>query len=286
MRLRVDSSRPLSDQPGRGHNRWHPDLTPVLTVSPGEVFTIETLDGFDGQLTRASRSEDIPSLALGRAHPLTGPIFVEGAEPGDLLEVELLEYESAEFGVSACVPGLGLLSDLFPDPYVVHWELDTGFARSDALPGVAVPESIFAGVLGVAPSHRQMEAMRRREEELAARGGAVAASLPADAVPPDAADGLRTIASPGDRREPRRPGPRGRQPGAAAGERHGRPALDRRPALRAGRRRGMRHRDRDRRRGDGASRADPGPGLDAALADVRDPGPPGAPMPGDDGTSL
>jgi formamidase len=194
MRLHVDTSRPLAEEPRSGHNRWHPDLPPLATVAPGDVITIETRDGFDGQLTRLSRHEDALSLALGRAHPLTGPIYVEGARPGDVLEVELLDYEAGDFGASACIPGFGLLGDLFPDPYVVKWELCGGFARSDALPGVAIPASMFAGVVGVAPSHMLMEAMRSREAKLAVRGGEVAAELPEDAVPPAAAAGLRTIA--------------------------------------------------------------------------------------------
>jgi formamidase len=193
MRLRVDASRPLAEEPASGHNRWHPDIAPLATVRPGERITVETRDGFDGQLTPASRHEETTAMSLGRAHPLTGPIFVEGAEPGDALEVELLAYEADAVGMSACIPGLGFLADAFPDPYIVAWELDSGFARTPALPGIAIPAGIFAGVLGVAPSHELMEAMRRREAELAARGASVADPHPEDAIPADAANGLRTV---------------------------------------------------------------------------------------------
>jgi formamidase len=184
-------SRRLSAE--RAHNRWHPDLEPVAAVRPGESLTLETRDGIDGQLTRASVHADAGRLDRGLPHPLTGPIRVEGAEPGDLLEIEFLAYETDDFGVTAIIPGFGFLADLFPDPFVVKWELRNGFARSDELPGIAVPAEVFAGVVGVAPSHELMEEMHRREEEIAARGGPAVEPMPESAIPPSAAAGLRTI---------------------------------------------------------------------------------------------
>jgi formamidase len=110
-----------------------------------------------------------------------------------VLEIELVAYETADFGVTALIPGFGFLADLFPDPYVVGWEIAGGRAVSAELPGVAVPGAPFAGVAGVAPSHGLMEEIRAREEALRTRGGAVADELPEAAVPPGAASGLRTI---------------------------------------------------------------------------------------------
>jgi formamidase len=175
------------------HNRWHPELEPVATVAPGQELTLETEDGLAGQLGRDSSHEDAGSLDLGLGHPLAGPVRVEGAEPGDLLEVELLAYRTANFGVTAVIPGFGYLADLFPDPYLVKWEIEGGRAGSPELPGVAVPEATFAGVGGVAPSHETVARVRAREEELRARGGAVADDLPETALPLEAAGGLRTI---------------------------------------------------------------------------------------------
>ena len=137
----------------RIHNRWHPDLEPVASVAPGVEVTLEARDGIDGQLTRTSTHADVLGLDLGLGHPLTGPVYVESAEPGDLLEVELLAYEPADFGVTALIPGFGFLADLFADPYLVKWELAEGVARSHELPRVAIPAEVFAGVIGVAPSH-------------------------------------------------------------------------------------------------------------------------------------
>ncbi len=175
------------------HNRWHPDLPPIAEVAPGEEIRLETEEGLGGQFTRDSTHEDVGRADLGLGHPLTGPVYVKGAEPGQVLEVELLAYESDDFGSTALIPGFGFLADLFPDPYLVKWEITDGVARSAELPGVAVPEELFAGVVGVAPSHERLEAFRRREEELRVRGQPVADPLPETAIPPEAADGLRTI---------------------------------------------------------------------------------------------
>jgi formamidase len=175
------------------HNRWHPDIPPVAEVAPGEEIRLETEEGLAGQLTRDSTHADAGRMHLGLGHPLSGPVYVSGATPGDVLEIELVSYESADFGTTAVIPGFGFLADLFPEPYVVKWEIAAGLARSQELPGVAVPEEIFAGVVGVAPSRERMEAFRKREEALRAQGQAVADPFPEAAVPPEAADGLRTI---------------------------------------------------------------------------------------------
>jgi formamidase len=175
------------------HNRWHPDLEPIAEVAPGEEIQLECADGLDGQLTRESSHADAATLDLGLGHPLTGPVYVTGAEPGDVLEIELLRYETDDFGTTAVIPGFGYLADLFTDPYLVKWEIRDGLARAAELPGVAVPEDAFAGVIGVAPSHERLDAIRRREEALAEQGQPVADSMPEGAVPPEAADGLRTI---------------------------------------------------------------------------------------------
>ena len=175
------------------HNRWHPDLEPLAEVDVDEEVRLETEDGLAGQLRRESTHADAGRLNLGLGHPLTGPLYVRGAEPGDVLEVQFLEYETTDFGTTALIPGFGYLADLFPDPYLVKWEIEDGVARSNELPGVAVPEETFAGVVGVAPSRALLEEFRAREEALRERGQAVADSFPDTAVPPVARDGLRTI---------------------------------------------------------------------------------------------
>ena len=175
------------------HNRWHPDIAPVVTVAAGETLTLEAEDGLAGQLTRESTHADCATLDLGLGHPLAGPVEIIGAKPDDVLEVEFLEYRSADFGVTAVIPGFGFLADRFTDPFLVKWEIDDDVARSGELPGVAVPADTFAGVVGVAPSRGRLEELRRREERIRERGGPVADPAPETARPRSAAGGLRTI---------------------------------------------------------------------------------------------
>jgi formamidase len=177
----------------KSHNRWHPDLPPVATVAPGDEVTFECTDGIGGQLTRESTHADAGTLDLGLGHPLTGPVFVQGAEPGTVLEVAFVAYEPDGFGVTPVIPGFGYLADLFPEPYVVKWEIADGLARSEELPGVAIPQDMFAGVVGVAPSAQRLAGYLAREEALRERGQPVADSLPDRAVPPESAEGARTI---------------------------------------------------------------------------------------------
>jgi formamidase len=175
------------------HNRWHPGLQPVATVAPGDEVTFDCTDGIGGQLDRSSTHAEAGGLNLGVAHPITGPVAVEGAEPGTVLEVDFLGYEPDDFGTTAVIPGFGYLADLFPEPFLVKWEIAGGLARSEELPGVAVPQDMFAGVIGVAPSPERLAGYLAREDELRARGQPVADSMPEGAVPAEAADGARTI---------------------------------------------------------------------------------------------
>jgi formamidase len=175
------------------HNRWHPGLEPVAAVRPGAEITLETRDGIDGQLTSESTHADVLALDLGLGHPLTGPLYVDGAEPGDLLEVELLAFEEDSFGTTAIIPGFGFLADLFTEPYLVKWRIEGGLARAAELPGVAVRGAPFPGVVGVAPSPELLELFRARENAIREAGGPVADPAPETAVPPAARDGLRTI---------------------------------------------------------------------------------------------
>ena len=175
------------------HNRWHPEIAPSTTVEPGVELTLHAEDGIAGLLTRTSTHADCLTLDLGLAHPLAGPVEVVGAEPGDVLEIEFVAYEPADFGVTAVIPGFGFLADRFAEPFLVKWEIEDGVARSDELPGVAVPGDTFAGVVGVAPSPRRLEEILEREELIRKRGGPVADQAPESAVPSSAANGLRTI---------------------------------------------------------------------------------------------
>jgi formamidase len=161
-------------------------------VDPGAEVTFEIRDSRDRTITRESQHEDLLATR-SLAHPLTGPLAVRGAEPGDVLEVEILGYETDDFGWTAIWPGSGWLGDLFERPFLTRWELDGERARSEQLPGVAVRAGPFAGVIGVAPSPELVERVRRREAELASSGASFDLPTPELAVPPEAGDGLRTF---------------------------------------------------------------------------------------------
>ena len=129
--LAIDPARPLAQQPQTGHNRWHEDIPPALEVAPGDTVILETRDAFDGQLSPASTRDDVGALNLGPVHPLTGPVYIQGAQPGDLLEVKLLDVDPDPFGswgYTVEVPGFGFLRDAFPEPFIAHWHL-TGKRR-------------------------------------------------------------------------------------------------------------------------------------------------------------
>jgi formamidase len=196
----IDPSKPLGEEPGTGHNRWHEDIEPVVEVDPGDTVVYETRDAFDGQLNRASTAEDVENLDLSGVHPLTGPVFVKGAEPGDLLEVKLVAVEAdpwEQWGYTVEVPGFGFLRDEFPDPYIVHWRLHGNeYAESEQLPGVRIRCNPHPGVLGLAPSVELRQRVTEREGALAERGGFALLPDPEGAVPTDeeiAREGLRTI---------------------------------------------------------------------------------------------
>ncbi len=192
----VDRSIPLSKCPHEGHNRWHPDIAPMIHLRDGDEAEIHTRDSFDCQIFEPMRSEDLLKANIGRAHPLTGPIFVEGAAPGDLLAVDILDVISHDVGFTVIFPGFGFLRDLFTTPHLIHWEMREGCAISAELPGVRIPGAPFFGVMGLAPSHNLLQRINQREERLQEVGGAVFLPDPDMAVPANPAianEALRTI---------------------------------------------------------------------------------------------
>src|SRR5438094_7872267 len=89
--IHINRDKMQKDDPGTGHNRWHPDLEPIVDVSPREELLLETRDTADGQIRQGMTVEDLANYDPKVVHPLTGPVLVHGAEPGDLLEVEYLD---------------------------------------------------------------------------------------------------------------------------------------------------------------------------------------------------
>ena len=193
QRITLDHSRPLAEQSDKGHNRWHPDIPPVVEVEPGETVEMDTLDAADTQIKPGSTVEDLESMS-SNAHPLTGPVNVKGARPGDLLAVHIEEILPQPFGWTRNRPGFGFLRDLFTESHLTRWRIQGGFATSEDLPGVRIPSAPFMGVMGLAPSHELHRKVLAREEDLAARGGVVLPPKPEGAIPEHlGAEGLRTI---------------------------------------------------------------------------------------------
>jgi formamidase len=196
LHISVDRNRSIVLRPENSHNRIWPDLPPVASVQPGEEFELELRDGMDGQLTPDSSADSLPSIDLDANHPLTGPIEVRGARPGDMLVVMPRRIVPDAFGTTAVIPGFGLLGDLFAKPFFVRWQIEDGVARSAELPGVAIRGRPFLGCVAVAPSPELLREAARREAELAQRGGKVLGPEPHSAVPdlePYASQALRTI---------------------------------------------------------------------------------------------
>jgi formamidase len=194
--IEIDRRKTLRQQPSTGHNRWHPDITPLLEVSQGEEVVLETRDSLDGEFNPKTTEADFAGVDAGGVHPLTGPVFVKGARPGDLREVEFLDIAPEKWAFSCILPGFGFLRDLFTMPYMVHWNIARGWATSPQLPGVRIPGAPFMGVSGVAPSREQVRVWQKREQELASRGGFALPPDPHGAVPSKGAaakQGLRTV---------------------------------------------------------------------------------------------
>jgi acetamidase/formamidase len=135
------------------HYGWDHGFAPVLCIAPGESVEFEVLDAAGGQLTHTSTSADISRLDFGRVNPVTGPVFIDGAEAGDVLEVSLLSFVPSGFGWTANIPGFGLLADEFPEPALHLWSYDVT-ARTAAAFGqwARVPLKPFTGTIGVAPA--------------------------------------------------------------------------------------------------------------------------------------
>ena len=194
--IELDYSKRCGDEPEKGHNRWHPDIPPAVEAEEGEEVVLQTRNALDGGVTPTSTAADLANVDLNLVHPLTGPVYVQGASPGDLLEVNILEIEPASWGFTTIIPGFGFLRDVFLEPHVVHWNIADGYAESPDLPGVRIPGASFMGTIGVAPSRALRQEMLLREDELLRRGGAVLGPEPNGAVPssePVASEGLRTI---------------------------------------------------------------------------------------------
>ncbi|KAL4251331.1 Acetamidase/formamidase family protein [Abortiporus biennis] len=180
--VKVDPFVPADQQKGL-HNRWHPDIPPFATVKPGEVFKIECVDWTGAQIGNNDDSDDIKNVDLTKIHNLSGPIAVEGAEPGDCLVVDILDvtpFEKMPWGYTGIFElnnGGGLFAKEFDSKACkAIWDFKGIYATSRHIPGVRFAGVSHPGLIGTAPSQELLDTWNKREGELIAAH--------ADAVPP------------------------------------------------------------------------------------------------------
>jgi acetamidase/formamidase len=132
------------------HSLWNRALEPRLRIVPGDVVHLQCLDSSGAQVRPGMTVAEFLQIDRGRIHALTGPIFIEGAEPGDVLQINVLEVAHRGWGWSSVIAGLGFLRQRFVAPYLFHWQLEGLVSRS--LTPAVVSLRPFCGVMGVAPA--------------------------------------------------------------------------------------------------------------------------------------
>jgi acetamidase/formamidase len=135
----------------RHHLAWDPAIPAIETVESGAEIEFDILDASCGQLTPTSTAADLLTMDMDRVDQVNGPIAVEGARTGDVLQVDLLDFQPADWGWTATFPDFGLLADDFPDPVYHITAVPPVGERAEFLPGIRVPIAPFCGELGVAP---------------------------------------------------------------------------------------------------------------------------------------
>jgi formamidase len=214
----VDASKSMFDHDPPGHNRIHPDIPAVASVNSGDEFRVECLDWTNGQIRNNDSPDDVRDIDLTPCHVLSGPIAINGAEPGDLLVVDILDIgayptagEGTEpwgyTGIFARENGGGFLTDHFPEAHKAIWDFHGIDTTSRHVPGVRFTGLTHPGLFGPAPSHELLAEWNRREQELISTDpervpplalppleqGALAGTLSGEARDRVAREGARTI---------------------------------------------------------------------------------------------
>lgn len=137
----------------RHHCGWDNTLVPVAHIASGESLKFDVADASGGQLGASSTVDDVDRLDFAKANPVTGPVFIEGAAPGDVVKVTLLSFAPSGWGWTANIPGFGLLSDDFKEPALHLWQYEAK-TLAPALFGRwgRVPLKPFTGTIGLAPA--------------------------------------------------------------------------------------------------------------------------------------
>ncbi|MEY3722125.1 MAG: hypothetical protein RL618_2644 [Pseudomonadota bacterium] len=166
-------------------NRYHPAIKPVAKAKPGDLIVVHTRDALDSNLNINSKPKDVTAIDLNLVHPMTGPIYIEGAKRGDVIAIKLIDIQPDEYGYTTIVPGFGFLADKYTSPFIANWKLNRREAVSEQVPGVRIPMNGFMGSVGVLPGEAEVDKWLARESQLAAAGGVALPPEPTGARPPE-----------------------------------------------------------------------------------------------------
>jgi formamidase len=172
--IKIDVSKAPTEQDGVIHNRWHPDIPMVSMVKPGDEFRVECIDWTGGQIKNDDNANDIRDVDLTQVHYLSGPIGVEGAEPGDLMVVDILdvgvlkESDWGFTGLFAKENGGGFLTEHYPEARKACWDFHGIYASSRHIPGVEFAGIMHPGLIGCLPSKELLDEWNKREGKLVA----------------------------------------------------------------------------------------------------------------------
>lgn len=135
------------------HHGWDHSIPPVQTVAPGTTIEFECVDSAAGQFNFDSTVADVTALDFSKINPVTGPVFIDGAEPGDAVKITIEGFKPSGFGWTANIPGFGLLADQFKDPALHIWKYDPQTMAPSLFSKYGkVPLKPFAGTIGLAPA--------------------------------------------------------------------------------------------------------------------------------------
>ncbi len=149
----TETQRTIHIHRNQWHLAWDHSIPPVATIRSGEIVNFDLLDAANGQISPTSTVEAIKTLDFSRVDQVNGPIYVEGAQPGDTLEIEVVDLQPAEWGWTAVIPGFGLLADEFTEAALKIWQLEGGQdGWAEFAPGIRLPLAPFCGEIGLAPA--------------------------------------------------------------------------------------------------------------------------------------
>ena len=179
--FQLDQSKSMYDQEVPGHNRWHPDIPAIVSVDPGTDFRMDCREWTDGQIKNNDDASDVRDIDPTCLHVLSGPIHINGAEPGDLLVLDILDMGPhiprtapddlagagwGFTGIFARENGGGFLTDVFPEAHKAIFDFHGIYATSRHIPGVRFAGIHHPGLFGCAPSHDLLARWNRREQAL------------------------------------------------------------------------------------------------------------------------